>query len=265
MNTKMILSALVALLCVTTAPYSIAAPTDDSDPASGLPDGCKEAILAARAYIEANAGPLDFGTALLHLQATAGDVCGFDVSGVRPTTTDPEAMAAFLASLGAGAREAVEDSAPPAPQWSLDPYPCPLPGNGVGNIYAVVLGITVDTLAADGAWGQGEKIGTVEGSAGLVSGSQTGRAGTIFVGPIPIPVTDGSSGMTCVTIETVESVKQECRVALGFFHVEGGCEYIVEMKGKVVPCGSSASQPTILGLAALNHAYRVTPAPEGCT
>lgn len=219
---------------------------------STLPEACQEAVRSVYAYIQLNGPSMTPEEAFDRLQADAGGPCGFDLADPQASTMDVAAFDDFVASL----RQDASGQSPDAPRWTLDKVPCTVPGKGSGTIHVKALGLPVGGgYDAKGEWEPAEEdkhIVEVTGTGALVSGIQASTAGTMFLGPVPIPSIGGDTTGWCNVIEEATVVEASC----WNFIIYVTCTEEVRVKVRLVPCGATASQRLLSDdLFAYSHSY----------
>lgn len=259
------LSLTLLLTAALVTPMTAHAMASDHD---DLPSACRTALRGVHAYITMNRDTIRPSEAALLLQERAGSACGFDLF-TGTATVDADAMAAFIAELNDAPRPSQTEASTWTPDNVADllqeTVPCTVPGSGPGVIKSYVLGVELADELAEGEWKaqhlDGDEVVQVSGSGGITSGVQAAKTGTIFLLGLPVPAIDGSTSASCVEIQTVASVKEECEWVYLVFYARWACEQTVEIASTLVPCEGAASQASILSLITTTHKYSV---PTNC-
>lgn len=251
--TKIVVTSVALVISLATIMPSAISASD-----RGLPVECEAALTSAHDFVSRNRETLSFEEALTHLQETAGEQCGFDITGSRPNTVDATALDAFISQWIHDEPDAPQGGAQGEVNYLLatsqNLVPCMVPGAGAGTISGQVLGVELGSWGAAGQWKpvvQGNApVIEVSGSAGIVSGVQAGLLGQIIIAVVPITAIGGTSEY-CVELEENVTVEEGCIwYIIGYY-----CWRETTVQTKLVPCEASARQEVLLGLAALNHCY----------
>ncbi|GEM_PF-5912175 len=259
-------ACLVTLLLVSLPLTTAAFPHN-------LPPGCEEAIRSAHERIASEKNTISLADAVTLVQAS-GSICGFDLTGAQPTTTDAFALWALLDSLNGG----YQDGAIPSPNLphaggmgrlpgglgvpsleSAETTPCGLPGSGPGTLDAKVLGIDLGSQGAAGTWKTTtDKTKEVSGSGGDFSGVEADGTGTATLAIVPLPTT-GNTNIWCTNVTVTETVGEKCRFVFNpvppDFSMGEECDVITRTDAHLEPLGADAHQESILKLVTLDHEY----------